>query len=305
MVWFGPTSLGPAGGAGGLVCRRQVVLLRPSQVGTCDVGSPPGPGRGIQAFSRESPDAKSRGGGPPPPRFRGRSLALARFGGCAALFRSIGYYEPHVRALIWRLSFAKMLFRIFFRENAFQIGLSIPEVTTPLSYQRQRSPKRASESERAINPGIQGRSPGPLSPHFSGEMGTPAGQAGQRGAAPQGGFRGTHPEGTQHRAAPGRWSGLDHRRLEPATWVPRPVPGGGIQAFSRESPDAKSRGGWPPAPPFLMARSLPLARFGGCGTLFRWWGYYGAHLRALIWDAFSCGAAQPRGFPLGGSCHRR
>ena len=198
-----------------------------------------------------------------------------------------------------------MLSSIFFPENAPQIGLSIPKVTAPLSYQRQRSPKRASESERAINPGVQGRSPGPLSPHFSGEMGTPAGQAGQRGAAPQGGFRGTHPEGTQHRAAPGRWSGLDHRRLEPATWVPRPVPGGGIQAFSRESPDAKSRGGWPPAPPFLMARSLPLARFGGCGTLFRWWGYYGAHLRALIWDAFSCGAAQPRGFPLGGSCHRR
>ena len=33
---------------------------------------------------------------------------------------------------------------------------------------------------------IDDRGPGPLSPHFSGEMGTPAGQAGQRGAAPQG-----------------------------------------------------------------------------------------------------------------------
>ena len=142
---------------------------------------------GIQAFSRESPDAKSRGGvAPRPPFYKARSLALARFGGCAALFRSLGYYGAHVRALIWKLSFAKMLFSIFFPENASQIGLSIPEVTTPLSYQRQRSPKRASESERAINPGVQGRSPGPLSPHFSGEMGTPAGQAGPRGAAPQG-----------------------------------------------------------------------------------------------------------------------
>ena len=44
-------------------------------------GFPPGPGRGIQAFSRESPDAKSRGGGPPaPPGFRARSFPLARFG---------------------------------------------------------------------------------------------------------------------------------------------------------------------------------------------------------------------------------
>ena len=33
-----------------------------AQVRTCAVGFPPGPGRGIQAFSRESPDAKSRGG---------------------------------------------------------------------------------------------------------------------------------------------------------------------------------------------------------------------------------------------------
>ena len=106
MVWFGPASLGPAGGAGGLVCRRQVVLLRPSQVRTCDVGSPPGPGRGIQAFSRESPDAKSRGGWPPaPPFLMARSLPLARFGGCGTLFRWWGYYEPHVRALIWSAFF--------------------------------------------------------------------------------------------------------------------------------------------------------------------------------------------------------
>ena len=163
---------------------------------------------------------------------------------------------------IWKPSFTNMLSNIFSLENASQIGLGIPDEIAPLSYQRQRSPKRASESERAINPGSRGlplvffpptffkesrapprssagnprcrvhpatvptepptddRGPGPLSPHFSGEMGTPAGQAGQRGAAPQGGFRGTHPEGTQHRAAPGRWSGLDHRRLEPATWFP-------------------------------------------------------------------------------------
>ena len=54
-----------------------------------------------------------------------------------------------------------------------------------------------------------------------------------------------------------------------------------------------------------MARSFPLAGFGGCAALFRWWGYFVPHLRALIWNAFSCRIAQPRGFPSGGSYHRR
>ena len=232
---------------------------------------------------------------------RSHSLVLAWW---SALSRSIGYYEPHVRALIWRLSFVKCFLSIFFPENASQIGLSIPEVTTPLSYQRQRSPKRASESERAINPGVQGRSPGPLSPHFSGEMGTPAGQAGPRDAAPQGCFRGTHPEGTQPRPAPGRWFRLDHRRLEPATWVPRPVPGGGSR-LSLEKARTQRVAGEGPRPPWFRGRSLALAGFGGGVALLWSWGYYEPHVRALIWDAFSCRAAQPRGFPLGGSCHRR
>ena len=89
------------------------------------------------------------------------------------------------RGRLWRLSFAKMLASIFFSENASQIGLSIPEGIAPQTDQRQRSPNPASGNERPSKPGVQGRSPGPLSPHFSGEMGTPAGQAGQRGAAPQ------------------------------------------------------------------------------------------------------------------------
>ena len=103
-----------------------------------------------------------------------------------------GTFPPEGKALGgggtagWNLSFTNMLSNIFSLENASQIGLGIPEETAPLSYQRQRSPKRANESERAMNPGSRGLAPGPLSPHFSGEMGTPAGQAGQRGAAPRG-----------------------------------------------------------------------------------------------------------------------
>ena len=43
---------------------------------------------------------------------------------------------------------------------------------------------------------------------------------------------------------------MDRRRLAPARWVPARSRAG-IQAFSRESPDAKSRGGMPPAPPLV------------------------------------------------------
>ena len=133
-------------------------------------------------------------------------------------------------SLIWKPSFTKMLSSIFFLENASQIGLSIPEGIAPLPYQRQRSPKPASGSKRAIRPGSRGLAPGPLSPHFSGEMGPPAGQAGPRGAVPQGCFRGTHPQGTYLRRfpapgptwrAPGRWS-----QTEPPTDDSGPGPPG-------------------------------------------------------------------------------
>ena len=159
----------------------------PAQVQTCEVGSRPVPGGGSRLSLEKARTQRVAGEGPRPPFFlwpaRSHSLVLAWWG---AAGRWWGYYGAHVRALIWKLSFAKMLSSIFSLENASQIGLGIPEETAPLSYQRQRSPKRANESERAMNPGSRGLAPGPLSPHFSGEMGTPAGQAGQRGAAPRG-----------------------------------------------------------------------------------------------------------------------
>ncbi len=60
-------------------------------------------------------------------------------------------------------------------------------------------------------------------------------------------------------SAVGRWSGWDQRRLAPARWFPARSRAG-IQAFSRESPDAKSRGGMPPPPlfygPLVATRSF-------------------------------------------------
>ena len=103
-----------------------------------------------------------------------------------ALFRLCAYFEPHVRALIWGLSFAKFFFSIFFPENASQIGLRISEGIAPRTDQRERSPKRASDSKRAINPGSRGEAPALFLPISREKWGPPPGRRGPRGAAPQG-----------------------------------------------------------------------------------------------------------------------
>ena len=119
-------------------------------------GFPPGPGRGIQAFSRESPDAKSRGGIPPAPPFKARSLSLARFGVAGRSGTVVVFTCNHFRALIWELSFTKMLFSIFFLENASQIGLSIPKEIAPRPHQRKPTQKPASGNERLSKMGSRG-----------------------------------------------------------------------------------------------------------------------------------------------------
>ena len=141
--------------------------LGPAQVQTCNVVPRPVPGRGSRLSLGESPDAKSRGGGPPPPLGLGaahyRSLVLAWWG---AAGRSLGYFVTHVRALIWELSFAKMLFSILFLENASQIGLRISDEIAPRTDQRQRPPKTSEWQRAAIKPGVQGLAPGVLSSGF-------------------------------------------------------------------------------------------------------------------------------------------
>ena len=73
---------------------------------------------------------------------------------------------------------------------------------------RPTTPKRASGNERALNPGVQGACPRPSFSPFLGRNGDPRRAGGAPGALrPEGGFRGTHSEGTQHRAASGRGGG--------------------------------------------------------------------------------------------------
>ena len=119
------------------------------------------------------------------------------------------------------------------------------------------------------------------------------------------------PGASSYRAAPGRRSRQDRRRVGLAAWVParsragarwgtaypaggrgssgasgRSAPGarlpGGGPHFSREMGRKRAGGGAPWTPSF-MARLLPLAHFGGRAALSRSWGYFAAHLRTLIW----------------------
>ena len=194
-----------------------------AQVRTCAVGFPPDSGR-EPGFLRRKPEERAPGAVPPgPPASWPARYSLARFG-------VVGRSEMVDRLLRTPCTypdletfFRKMLFQhIFSLENASQIGLRIPDEIAPRLHKRQPRQKLASGNERPSKPGVQGRSPGPLSPHFSGEMGTPAGQAGQRGAEPRG-FE-TAPTTRRVRTtedlAPGPTSGAAGHRSNPAKKEP-------------------------------------------------------------------------------------
>ena len=118
----------PPEGYAGAGCPRQVVRFGPSQVRTCGVVPRPVPGGGSRLSLRESPDAKSRGGGPPPPHFlwpaRFHSLALA-VGSAAGRWRV--YFVAHLRALIW----IRILREQGLGEKAFRCGGVPPTKASP------------------------------------------------------------------------------------------------------------------------------------------------------------------------------
>ena len=88
-----------------------VVLLGPSQVQACGVVSRPVPGGGSRLSLEKARTQRVAGGCPPPPQFRARSLALARFG--------VGCHIVPVAGLLRHLSTCPDL-ETFFRKNAFQ-----------------------------------------------------------------------------------------------------------------------------------------------------------------------------------------
>ena len=198
----------------------------------------------------------------PRPPFMGRSFPLARFGVVGRSGAVVGLFRNPSTCPDLETFFPKNAFQHIFLENASQIGLRIPEGIAPRTDQRQRSQKPASDSKRTIKPGVQGQSPGPLSPHFSGEMGTPPRAGGAPGALrSKAGKRPAHPKGTQHRAASGRGAGLGPSQVQTCNVVSRPTPGGS-PAFSGESRRKERRGPCPLDPLFLWpacSHSLVLA----------------------------------------------
>ena len=262
----------------------------------------------LRAGARLSPEkagGKSAGGlAPWTPFFYGPLVGTRSFWRLCRIVPVVGLFRNPSTCPDLETFFPKNAFQHIFLENASQIGLSIPEGIAPRTDQRERSPKRASDSKRTIKPGVQGRSPGPLSPHFSGEMGTPAGQAGPPGRCAPRPVSTLPTRRVRSTALPlaGGWvgtsAGPDLRRGSPPDSGREP-------GFLRRKPEERAPGAAPPGPPFLWPARWHSLVLGLGVTLFQSWGYYGAHLRALIWGAFSCGSTQPRGFPLGGSCHRR
>ena len=161
---------------------------------------------------------------------------------------------------------------------------------------RAPPPESAGNPRRRVHPATvptepptDDRGPGPLSPHFSGEMGTPAGQAAPPGRCAPRWLRRHPPQRVRSTGLPlVGGPGLDWRRLAPARWVPARsragarcgtvypsggpgsyeasgrsaplprLPGGGPH-FSREM-GRKRAGGKPPGPrvygPLAAARSF-------------------------------------------------
>ena len=118
---------------------------------------------------------------------------------------------------------------------------------------------------------------------FQRKPGSPAGVGGvPRGAAPQGWLPRYPPKGYAAPSCPRQVVRFGPSQVRTCDVVPRPVPGGGSR-LSLEKARTQRVAGEGPRPPFFDG---PLARFGGCGTLFRWWGYYEPHVRTLIWNAF-------------------
>ena len=184
----------------------------------------------LRAGARLSPEkagGKSAGGVAPwTPFFMARSFPLAGFGVVGRSGAVVGLLRCPCTCPDLETFFRKMLSSIFSLENASQIGLSIPEGIAPRTDQRERSPKRASDSKRAINPGSRGEAPALFLPISREKWGPPAGQAGQRGAAPQRWLPRRPPNGYAALCHPWQVVPLEPPQVRTCGVGSRPVPGG-------------------------------------------------------------------------------
>ena len=155
-----------------------------------------------------------------------RSLPLARFGVVGRSGAVVGRFRNLCTCPDLGTFFRKNAFQHIFLENASQIGFRIPEVTAPRTYQRQRSQNPASGNERPSNPGVQGQSPGPLSPHFSGEMGTPRRAGGATGRCASRWLPRRPPKGYAAPCRPWQVVPLEPPQVRTCGVGSRPVPGG-------------------------------------------------------------------------------
>ena len=149
------------------------------------------------------------------------------------------------------------------RKSVPNQGAYMGPVTAPLPEQCGTTAKTSERQQAGHRTGGPGAEPRPSFSPFLGRNGDPRRAGGAPGALrPKVASEAPPPEGTQHRAAPGRWSGFGLAQVGTCEVGSRPVPGGGSRLSLRESPDAKSRGGGPPPPLGLGAarwHSLVLA----------------------------------------------
>ena len=132
-----------------------MVPFGPAQVGTCDVGSRPAPGGGPH-FLRRNGEKEAQGDTPWTPFPYGPLVSTRSFWRLYRIVSVVGLFRCPSTCPDLETFFHKMLFSIFFLENASQIGLRIPEVIDSLPYQKQRSQKSASGNERPLTQGGAG-----------------------------------------------------------------------------------------------------------------------------------------------------
>ena len=173
-----------------------MVLSEPAQVGTCEVVSRPVPGGGSRLSLEKARTQRVAGGGPPPPLFYGPLVPTRSFWRLLSRIRSRGYFLRNSKTDLERIFPEKYAEKTFYERKSPNQGRKMGGEIAPRPGQCGTNPK-TSERQQAGHKtgGSGGKAPGPLSPHFSGEMGTPAGQAGPPGRCAPRVLRSHPPEG--------------------------------------------------------------------------------------------------------------